>query len=50
MSLRSYLSRTALVLSLTALVLGCQSQSNPDGKGHASAQTKKVTVDVIGMT
>jgi hypothetical protein len=52
MSLQPFLARTTLVLGLAALITfaGCQSQSDPGGKANASAQTKKVTVDVTGMT
>ena len=46
--------RTAALLVLVAVAgmtfVGCQNQSEPGGKTNASSQTKKVTVDVTGMT
>jgi hypothetical protein len=53
MSLQPHLARTAfLLLGLVALVtfVGCQGQPNAGGKGDASGPTKKVTVDITGMT
>jgi hypothetical protein len=38
-----------LALALISLV-GCQGQPDAGGKGGSSAATKKVTVDVTGMT
>ena len=54
MSIQPCVRKSTALLVLVAVAgmtfVGCQNQSEPGGKTNASAQTKKVTVDVTGMT
>jgi hypothetical protein len=51
MSLQPYFARTALLVGVVVMAfVGCQGQTESDRKGEQSAQTKKVTIDVTGMT